>query len=432
MEDSNNKSNMNPASQVAFLINRIYRDGLTTTSGGNISVRDDNGDIWITPSAVDKGTLQPADIIRVQADGRSSGPHKPSSEYPFHKAIYECRPDIKAIIHAHPPALVSFSIARQMPDTRTIAGARIICGETGYAGYELPGSEALGKKIREQFGKGLNSVIMENHGAVIGGAGLPDAYRRFEALEYCARTILSGRILGPIHSLTDEQIGAFEKQLPELMPETEAGVHSPDEAERRSALCEIVKRGRRQGLLTAAGTASVRTQGNGFLVTPESQPPWDPEPGDMVRVEEGKREPGGIPSRSSWLHQRIYRDNPGIRAIIQAQPPCLMAFGITRTRMDVRTIPESWIFLQDLPTLSFDEFSPDTSGIPELLSAGTPGLIIGNNSVLFTGDTLLQAFDRLEIAEFSAKSILMGAPLGKMTPISDEQVEELRKTFLRS
>jgi L-fuculose-phosphate aldolase len=74
----------------------------------------------VTPSAVDKGSLRPSDIICVKADGTIIGKHKPSSEFPFHKAIYEARPDIKSVIHAHPPALVSFSIVRQIPNTNVM------------------------------------------------------------------------------------------------------------------------------------------------------------------------------------------------------------------------------------------------------------------------------------------------------------------------
>ena len=101
-----------------MVISRIYRRGLTTTSGGNISVIDEQGDIWVTPSGIDKGSLTIDDIVCVKADGSIVGRHKPSSEFPFHKAIYAARPDVKAIIHAHPPALVSFSIVRQIPNTK--------------------------------------------------------------------------------------------------------------------------------------------------------------------------------------------------------------------------------------------------------------------------------------------------------------------------
>jgi len=69
--------------------------------------------------------------------------------------------------------------------------------------------------------------------------------------------------------------------------------------------------------------------------------------------------------------------------------------------------------------------------IPELISSGTPSIIIQNDSVLITGDNLLHTFDRLEVAEFSAKSLVMAKPIGELLPISDRQVEELRRVFLK-
>jgi len=423
---------LHPSELISFIIQRIYQNGLTTTSGGNISIRDENGDIWITPTAVDKGTLKPSDIICIKLNGNIIGPHRPSSEYPFHKAIYKTRSDLNAIIHAHPPALVSFSIVRQVPDTKIIANTRRICGDVGYAEYEMPGSEALGMKINEQFRKGFNAVIMENHGTVVGGTDLFDVYHRFEALEYCARTILFSKTLGDIKCLTDNQIAAFENQLPELMPEMDTISYSSDESEKRASICEIVNRAFQQELMISAyGSISMRLKDDHFLITPSNIENWNLGTDDIVQIKSGKREPGKVPSQSSWLHQRIYRDHPGINFIIQTQCPNLMAFGVTNTKMNVRTIPESWIFLQDLPAVPFDALSPANTSIPQLFSTGNPGLIIGNDSVIFTGETPLQAFDRLEVAELSAKSIIMGSLLGKMTPINDDQVEDLRKAFLK-
>ena len=80
-----------------------------------------------------------------------TGPHPPSSEFPFHQAIYEARADIRAIVHAHPVALVAFSICRQTPDTRLFHQAHSVCGQTGFAPYALPGSEQLGSNIAETF-----------------------------------------------------------------------------------------------------------------------------------------------------------------------------------------------------------------------------------------------------------------------------------------
>jgi L-fuculose-phosphate aldolase len=131
---------IHPRNQITEVISRIYKRGMTTTSGGNVSIIDGNGDIWVTPSAIDKGSLRASDIICVKKDGTVIGKHKPSSEFPFHKAIYEARPDIKSVIHAHPPALVSFSIVRQIPNTNIISQPKHICGPIGYAKYRLPGS----------------------------------------------------------------------------------------------------------------------------------------------------------------------------------------------------------------------------------------------------------------------------------------------------
>ncbi|WP_430817191.1 class II aldolase/adducin family protein [Carboxylicivirga sp. RSCT41] len=423
---------MHPKVQITKVISRIYKNGMTTTSGGNISIKDENGDIWVTPSAIDKGTLTEKDIICVKKDGTIIGNHKPSSEFPFHKAIYDVRPEIKAVIHAHPPALVSFSIVRDIPDTNVIPQAKEICGSIGYAPYGMPGSEELGEKIAAQF-KGSNNmaVIMENHGTVLGGSDLLDAYTRFETLEFCARTIINAKTIGEPVYLTDAQIEKFESQVPHDIARNEDVSYQSDEREIRQEICNIVRRACDQGLMISSyGTVSVRWKDNDFLITPPHVARWDIMPEDIVQIQGGKAEPEKTPSRSAALHQKIYELNPHINSIILTQPPYLMAYGTTGVKFDVRTIPESWIFLQDVPCLPFGVHFKGDKTIPELLSESVPSVLIANDSFLVTGDKLLQTFDRLEVAEFSAKSLVMGAPLGKLFPINDEQVEALREKFL--
>jgi len=423
---------MHPRVQITKVISRIYKNGMTTTSGGNISIKDENGDIWVTPSAIDKGTLTEKDIICVKKDGTIIGDHKPSSEFPFHKAIYDVRPEIKAVIHAHPPALVSFSIVRDIPNTNVIPQAKMICGEIGYAPYELPGSQELGDNIAEQFkGSDIMAVIMENHGTVLGGVDMMDAYTRFETLEFCARTIINAKTIGEPVYLTDEQIKQFDDQIPHNFAKNEEVAYPPEEREVRQEICNIVRRACDQGLMISSyGTVSVRWKDNDFLITPPNVARWDIMPEDIVQIKGGKAEPGKIPSRSVSLHQKIYELNPHVNSIILTQPPYLMAYGTTGVKFDVRTIPESWIFLQDVPILTFGTYFNADLKIPEMLSKSVPSVLIANDSFLVTGDKLLQTFDRLEVAEFSAKSLVMGAPLGKLFPINDEQVEALRKKFL--
>ena len=423
---------LHPRDQITMVIARIYNRGLTTTSGGNISIIDENGDIWVTPSAIDKGSLQPLDIVCVKRDGTIIGRHKPSSEFPFHKAIYEARPDLKAIIHAHPPALVSFSIVREIPNTNILSQAKHVCGPIGYAEYKLPGSASLGEEIAKEFIKGFNGVIMENHGTVVGGNNLVDAFQRFETLELCARVILYGNMVGKPTYLFDDDIEKFDEQIPEALEEMNEVTHPADEREKRPEICKIVQRACRQGLMISSyGTISMRWKGNDFLITPTDVPRRDLQIDDIVQIKDGKREPGKFPSRTTYLHQQIYDLHPEINSIILTQSPYLMAFAVSDAEFNVRTIPESWIFLQDVHTLKFGSHFHGQSDISKVVSKNNPAVLIKNDCVLVTGNQLLQTFDYLEVAEFSAKSLVMCAPIGNMVPISNEQVEELRSAFLK-
>lgn len=421
---------LHPRDQIIMVINRIYKKGLTTTSGGNISIMDDHGDMWVTPSGVDKGSLKPADIMCVKANGQIEGLHRPSMEYPFHKAIYEKRPDLKAVVHAHPPGLVSFSIVRQTPATKITPRIHQICGPIGYAKYHIPGSQALGDSISEQFAKGFTSVIMENHGAVVGGTNVFDAYQRFETLEYCARMMINGKTIGEPKQLNDQQIAAFEAQSHQLVPTHKEECLTTQEKETCQTMCQMVLRACDQGLMMSGyGTISVRTGGNSFLITPSDVIRWDMKPEDIIRIENGEFAAGKTPCPTVRLHQKIYEQHPGIHAIIITQPEYLMAYGITHRKVDVRTIPESWIFLQDMQNVAFGSQFVENDTIPNLLSKENPGVIVENDSVLMTGNSLLQAFDRLEVAEFSAKSLVMGTTLGAFAPMNDHEIEELRKAF---
>lgn len=423
---------MHPAEQIAIIIGRIYRSEMTTTSGGNLSIMDENGDMWITPAAIDKGSLTPADIMCVKADGTIIGPHRPSSEYPFHKAIYKMNPHIHSVIHAHPPGLVTFSMVHQVPDTSIIPQARETCGPVGFAEYALPGSELLGKKIVAEFKKNPNykAVIMENHGVVVAGDDIADAYQRFETLELCARTILNAKTLGEPKYLSEEQILQHEKAVNTPFQHFMNVEHPSDERAIRAEICKIVRRACSQGLMCSSyGTASVRWRGNDFLITPSSMQRWDLDPEDIVQVKDGMVEAGKNASRSVALHYEIYRRNPKVNSIILTQSPALMGFCTTGVKFDVRTIPESWIFLQDIPTFPFgSQYNEKLNELADEFKQ-RPFVMLENDSVVVTGDQLINTFDRLEVADFSARSLILAAPLGKLNPITDEEIEELRVAF---
>ncbi len=261
---------VHPRNALMRTMARIYGYRMTTTSGGNLSVRDANGDIWITPARVDKGALTRDDMVRVDAEGTVHGPHPASSEFPFHKAIYAARPDLRAIVHAHPVALVAFSISKQVPDTRLLAKCRYLCGEPGFAPYRLPGSDELGRVIAETFAKGHDAIILENHGVVVGGSTLTEAFQRFETFEFTAKTIIKAGHLGPVRYLTDEQIATRDARPPAL-PTFEPPAATVEEKELRQQLVNFCQRGYRQRLLISTeGSLSARLSPTAFVITPSN------------------------------------------------------------------------------------------------------------------------------------------------------------------
>ena len=422
---------VHPSNRIAMIMDLIYKNGMTTTSGGNISIKDEDGNIWISPAGYDKGQLTAKDIVCLKKNGTAEGIHKPSSENPFHKAIYKCRSDINAIIHAHPPALVSFSIVGKMPDTNIIPQTKKFCGPVGYAPYKLPGSEALGQSIADSFRKGFDSVIMENHGTVVGGANLFKAFQRFEALEFSARSIIQAQKLGGYKSLKQEQVEAFEKQDTDL-PEMEETIYNTDEKALRHEICTFVKRACEQNLMISShGTVSMRWRGNDFLITPTSLNRRFIGHADIVQIKNGQREKGKYPSKAVKLHQAIYEQNPEVQCIINTQPPGVTAFGIAHQVMETRTIPESYILLRDIPMVPFGEHLDGKDVIPKLLSPDVPLLIIENDGILVTGKTMLETFDRLEVAEFSAQSLIESKALGDLVAIGQQEIDDLVDKFLR-
>lgn len=419
---------LHPREELVATMQRIYRYRMTTTSGGNLSILDAEGGIWITPARVDKGALTPADIVRVLPDDRREGVHPPSSEFPFHREIYRRRPDIRAIVHAHPGALVAFSICRLLPDTRLQSHVHKVCGRVALAPYACPGTQALGDRIAETFASGADCVLLENHGVVIGGRDLQEAFQRFETLEFAAQTLIRAAAVGPLQVLPPESLAV------ETMPEFSALPARPAtnrEKELRGQISRFTQRAYQQRLLiSTAGAFSARLEGDEFLVTPRRRDRLDLQPAGMVRVSGAACSAGQSPSRAARLHAEIYARHPEVGAIINAQPAHASAFCVTAAPLSTHTIPESYVVLNNVPKLPFLRIVEDAGRIAaELSPASRPVVLIANEGAVVVGRTLLEAFDRLEVLEATAEALLLARPLGPLVPMPASAIDELRRVF---
>jgi L-fuculose-phosphate aldolase len=418
-----------PRDEIMRTMERIYRYRMTTTSGGNLSIREPGGEMWITPAGVDKGSLTRDDIVCVAPDGSVEGRHRPSSEYPFHQAVYEVRPDMRAVVHAHPVALVAFSICRQTPDTRLFHQSHFMCGRTGFAPYALPGSRQLGRNIAEAFQGGCDSVILENHGVVVGGEDLSHAFQRFEAFEFAAKTVIKGRHLGDVRYLTEEQLEQARRRSVAL-ESFQPGPPTAKEQELRRQLCLFVRRGCRQRLLISTeGSFSARLGEDSFLITPTQQDRESLDISAFVLVEGNRREAGKKASRAVFAHQAIYRKHPHVQAIVFAHPVNATAFSVTESTFDSRTIPESYLLLRDVPRVPYGVQYERDGRIADLVTPASPAAILESDGVLVTGTSVLDAFDRLEVLESTAEAVINAHAIGAVSAMPDSVTRELREAF---
>ncbi len=421
---------IHPADQLVMFMQRIYDKRLTTMSGGNLSIRDDDGNIWITPAGVDKGTLTRRDIICVKPDGTVIGPHKPSSELPFHISVYKMRSDLHAVLHAHPPALVAFSIVRQCPSLDLIPTVRRVCPDVRIATYAVPGSEALGANVGAVFADGCDIAILENHGVCVGAPDMFTAFQRFETLNYTASLEVLGRKVGNIHELPADAYRMSETNFHTKMDDFIPNSRSSEELAARRDMITLIHRSYQMGLFTAThGTYSVRLADGSFVITPFNYDRAYLEEDDLVRVKAGMKELGKTPSRAVHLHEKIYEAHPDIQAILLAHPVHAMAFAVTDAAFDARTIPESYILLRDVKKIPYEEIYTNPDQMAKEFAPSCPAVMVENDCVIVTGGSLLQAFDRLEVMESTAHSIISAQEIGPIVHITDPEIEEIKEAF---
>lgn len=423
---------LHPADQIVMIMNRIYYNGQTTTSGGNLSVKDAEGNIWISPSGVDKGTLTRKDIMQIKPDGTIIGIHKPSVEYPIHMSIYRSRPDISAILHAHPPALVSLTLIRKIPDTSIIPSAAKVVGEVSMAPYACPGSKELADNINAEFKKGINTVLMENHGVIIGKDSLFEAFMAFETLDCCARiAVHAGCLKHQMIPLSAEQLQVYNNRRVPRMDHFIPAYYTSNELAIRAEMCTLIKRAYNNKLFTSTqGTFSCRIDDSSFVITPHAKDRMYLDPEDLVRIKHDMCEEGKTPSKAVDLHAAIYAKHPEIQSIIIAIPSNIMAFAVTDVDFNALLIPESYIALRDVEKIPYGMSFQQPEAVAEKISLSHPVLIERNDCVITVGTSLLNAFDRLEVMDYSARSLIYTSVLAEpVVNITDEEVKVINEAF---
>ena len=197
--------------EVARFMRRLYKHALTTTSGGNISLRVSEKIILITPSATDKGRMKWKEVGIINILGENLTPHlKPSIETEMHLAIYRKKNDVLAIVHAHPVFASLFTAIKAKINTKLTAEAKAILGDPLLVRYAVMGSRALAEVAAENILKS-DVLLLENHGILTTGSNILQAFDKIEVLENEAKMTLMTEMTGKRRPLDKARILELER-----------------------------------------------------------------------------------------------------------------------------------------------------------------------------------------------------------------------------
>jgi L-fuculose-phosphate aldolase len=192
--------------QIVEVGRRLYARGYTASNDGNISVRLDGGRLLMTPKSVCKGFMSIEMMCITDLDGRKlAGEREPSSEMQMHLEVYRQRPDVNAVVHAHPPIATGFAVAGIPLDRAVLAEVVTTLGSVPIAEYATPSTKELPEAVR-QYVKAHDGMLLANHGALTIGTDLFSAYYKMETIEHFAKISLVARLLGGERLLSRQEV----------------------------------------------------------------------------------------------------------------------------------------------------------------------------------------------------------------------------------
>ena len=185
---------------------RMYARGYTASNDGNISVRLDPARLLMTPKNVCKGFMDPGMMCITDLDGKKlAGERDPSSEMQMHLEVYRQRPDVQAVVHAHPPIATAFAVAGIPLDRAVLAEVVTTLGSVPIADYATPSTKELPQAVSKYI-KAHDGMLLANHGALTVGTDLFSAYFKMETIEHFAHISFMARMLGGERLLSKEEV----------------------------------------------------------------------------------------------------------------------------------------------------------------------------------------------------------------------------------
>lgn len=194
--------------EICDVCHKMWQQGWVAANDGNVSVRISDDQIIATPTGISKSFITPEKLVTININGdilEAEGDYKPSSEMKMHLCCYRERPDVNAVVHAHPPTATGFAVAHKHMDSYIMIEDVICLGSVPVTPYGTPSTEEVPNSIRPYLSE-HDVVLLENHGALAIGCDLITAYYRMESLELWAKIELSATILGGAKEISKPDI----------------------------------------------------------------------------------------------------------------------------------------------------------------------------------------------------------------------------------
>ncbi len=240
--------------QIIAIGKRLYEKGLVAATDGNLSIRVGNR-IVATPSGVSKGYLKENELVVVDISGNKfSGLGKPSTELDMHLEVYKVRPDVNAVVHAHPPKCLALIIAGENLSQCVIPEVVVAIGAIPTAPYATPSTKEMAQSIHEPI-KQTDAIMLDRHGSLTVGHNIESAYNKLEKMEHAAEVMLYAKLLGNVRTLDraevdklmglrDSTYGLQGKVIrcdDESLPQGSCNTSSPQNPSQNGSMEDLVK-----------------------------------------------------------------------------------------------------------------------------------------------------------------------------------------------
>jgi len=184
----------------------LHSSGFVAGMDGNLSIRVDADRVLATPTSMSKGMMRPSDLVVVDLEGQKlAGRRNVSSEIAMHLLIYKLRPDIRGVVHAHPPTATGFAASGMALNRPLVCELVVGLGCVPLARYGTPGTQELSEALEPLIPQ-YDAILMANHGVVAYGADLHQAYMKMETVEHFARISLVAHLLGHEQPLNEHEV----------------------------------------------------------------------------------------------------------------------------------------------------------------------------------------------------------------------------------